>query len=192
MNFQKHPINQLRACLLKAHPDIILEFSRYVHLGYGKTKSRDIFNVEGKYITREWLKEQICSLTSGQELALHSRIIYRGKEFHIPMIDFINANSPEKVFPCLSDVNNQLPADIWFYTSGQSLHGYYFCLLDKEHWYKYLASIGLCNKPHNPDIVDQRWIYHSLDHGFSALRWSHNTVIYKSMPEVVQEVSLSY
>lgn len=192
MNYHSHPISRLRTCLLKEHPDIVLEFSKYIHQGYGKTYSRDIFVIRAKSISDDWLDEQICSLNKGQELALHSRVLYRNREFHIPMIDFINTDSPEKVQPCLINVSKNLPVDIWFYRSGKSLHGYYFCLIDKEHWYRYLGSILLCNQSFKRDIVDQRWVGHSLEHQFSALRWSHNTVIYKSMPEVVELKTANY
>lgn len=183
-----HPIYDVRACLLASQPEMVLEFSRYVHLGYGVTKSRDTFHVKAKNLTEEWLTDQLLNLLEGQELALHSRVRYNGNIYHIPMIDFINVLSIGVVTPKLQDVSTKHSlGSIKLYSSGKSLHGYYLRFISDTKWREYLGSLLLCNPPtkYNEEIIDARWIGHSLEHGFSALRWSLNTSIYKSMPKLV-------
>jgi len=179
-----HPIHSLRAQLLVDKPDLILEFSKYIHLGNGKTRSREIFHITASELTEQWLLENLLLLDDEQELAFHSRVEYNSNVCHIPMVDFVNTTSDLEVNALLKPINDMLSKDIWLCHSGQSLHGYYFELVDNEFWLNYLANLLLCNQSENggKDIVDQRWIAHSLEHRYSALRWSHNTNRYHSMP----------
>jgi hypothetical protein len=179
-----HPIHSLRAQLLHAHPDLVLEFSRYIHLGYGKTLSREVFHATASEVTEEWLDENLSLLESEQELALHSRVIHAERIYHIPMVDFVNVTSEDEVKETIGAIDALFASRIWLYHSGQSLHGYYFQLIDDYRWIEYLGKLLLCNQNEKSekDIVDQRWVAHSLEHRFSALRWSHNSNKYLSMP----------
>lgn len=186
---RSHPLHHLRAGLLQSNPELVLEFSKYIHLGYGKTFSRDIFHIKSKHINEDWLKNQFFTLQEGQELALHSRVEYKGAIYHIPMIDFINTRSTKEVKPLIKPIDEILQTDIWIYCSGQSLHGYYFHLIEHHCWFNYLAKLLLCNrvKKNSKEIIDQRWVAHSLEHKFSALRWSHNTNKYRALPSIAND-----
>jgi hypothetical protein len=185
----RHPIYGLRDFLLQQRAELILEFSRYVHLGLGQTLSRETFHVEARNVDAAWLGEEIRGLSEGQELALHSRVVQNDRVFHIPMVDFAHVDSLKILLIKTQNVRQSLPVDITLYDSGQSMHGYYFCLVDEKDWYKYLGRLLLCDPPFGSDrqIIDSRWIGHSLEHGFSALRWSCNSAIYQSLPQLVDE-----
>lgn len=184
----RHPIHDLRHTLLQHHPELILEFSRYVHLGSGRTLSRETFHIEASNLDDAWLADEIRGLTKGQELAQHSRVVYKDRIHHIPMVDFAEAESTELLLLKMQAVRQSLPVDISLYSSGRSMHGYFFCLIDEKDWYEYLGRLLLCNAPFgsNRQIIDSRWVGHSLEHGFSALRWSCNSAMYQSLPQLVE------
>src|SRR5437588_7190831 len=156
---ERHPIHGLCHFLLQHHPKLILEFSRYVHLGLGRTLSRETFHVEAKNVGTAWLDDEIRGLSEGQELALHSRVVQNDRIFHIPMVDFAHVDSLKILLIKTGIVRQSLPVDIALYDSGQSMHGYYFCLIDEKDWYKYLGRLLLCNPPFNlnDQLVDSRW-----------------------------------
>jgi hypothetical protein len=185
---RNHPIAEFKK-LAEDFPNAYFEFSKYVHLGYGKTKSREHFNVQAKLLNEIWLEEQFYSLKEKEELAFHSRISVGGKVLHIPMIDFINAKSVGEIELEIEHITKKLDSTLFFYHSGQSLHGYYFKLISENKWYEYLGSLLLCNQPSllGYEIVDTRWVGHCLRHGFSALRWSHNSEMYESMPHLIKK-----
>ena len=184
---ERHPIHGLRHFLLQQHTELVLEFSRYVHLGQGRTLSRETFRVEAEDVDDAWLAEEIHSLSQSQELALHSKVVHNDRIYHIPMVDFAHVESPEIMIVKTLAVRQSLPVDIKLYDSGQSMHGYFFCLIDEKDWYTYLGRLLLCNPPFDSkeQLVDSRWVGHSLEHGFSALRWSCNSAIYQSLPQLV-------
>jgi hypothetical protein len=183
----RHPLYDLRHILLQHHPELILEFSRYVHLGLGRTLSRKTFSVEARNVDDAWLADEIRSLSEGQELALHSKVVQKDRIFHIPTVDFAHVDSLKTLLSKTRTVRQSLPVDLTLYDSGLSMHGYFFCLIDETDWYKYLGRLLLCNPPFdsNDQLVDSRWVGHSLEHGFSALRWSCNSGIYQSLPQHV-------
>lgn len=182
-----HPFHFLRNELLNQTGGLVLEFSRYIHLGYGRTLSREIIHVASDELNDSWLQNQLSTLIDKQELALHSKVYLNNNIYHIPMVDFINVSSVEKIAYKLRSLNEKLNSKITLFDSGVSLHGYYYCLINEAQWYKYLGSVLLCNPPPTvgEEIIDSRWIGHSLEHGFSALRWSHNTELYQSIPKAI-------
>lgn len=184
-----HPIYNLEKHLLKKKPNLILEFSRYVYVTYGVTHSRETFHIKSSDIVNGWIDDQINLLSEGQELAFHSRVKINEEDktiYQLPMIDFINTKSNIKITEKISPINKSLNADLFLYESGNSYHGYYFLLLTETDWHKFLGKLLLCNPPArvNGDIVDSRWIGHSLEHGYSALRWSKKTEKYKMIPKL--------
>jgi hypothetical protein len=183
----RHPIHGLHHFLAQQRLEVVLEFSRYVHLGLGKTLSRETFHVEARCVDSAWLAEEIRGLSEGQELALHSRVGHKNRICHIPLVDFANVGSAEMLIARTQSLSQSLPVDIALYSSGRSMHGYYFCLIDEAEWYKYLGRLLLCDPPFGTEeqIIDSRWVGHSLEHGFSALRWSCNSPIYQSLPQLV-------
>lgn len=186
-----HPVDGLRHFLLHQSPELVLEFSRYIHLGLGRTLSREIFEVEARNVSPAWLAEEIRGLSPQQELALHSKVLQKDRIYHIPMVDFANVESINTLLVKTWHLRESLSVDITLYDSGQSMHGYYFCLIGEREWYKYLGRLLLCDPPFGGEeqIIDSRWVGHSLEHGFSALRWSCNSAIYQSPPQLVDIAS---
>jgi hypothetical protein len=186
-DFVNHPIQGLLRAFAHNNIKVVLEFSRYIHLGHGRTLSRDIFHVEAHNLDTKWLVNQIESLSREEELALHSKVLQQGQTYHIPMVDFVHVKSTEGLVDKMLPVSRLLSTDITFYDSGQSMHGYYFCLIGERNWYEYLGRLLLCNSPLAADeqVVDSRWVGHSLEHGFSASRWSCNSGIYGGLPQLV-------
>jgi hypothetical protein len=184
-----HPIDNLCKLLLSHRPKLTLEFSKYISGGYGKTLRRVPFQVDAKDINVNWLLEQESSLEQGEELAIHSRVMYRNREFHIPMIDFIFISALDNLEKELEPAIENLrpPVRLRCYNSGRSIHGYYFFLIAAGEWHEYLGSLLLCNFTNQQQqIVDTRWVGHSLQHGYTALRWTHNSKHYKSLPRLVE------
>lgn len=185
-----HPVDGLRHFLLHQSPELVLEFSKYVHLGHGRTLSREIFQVQARNVSPAWLAEEIRSLSHEQELALHSKVLQNDRTYHIPMVDFAKVESIKGLLVKTQPIRESLSIDITLYNSGQSMHGYYFCLIDENEWHKYLGRLLLCDPPFGGEEqnIDSRWVGHSLEHGFSALRWSCNSAIYQSLPQLVDVV----
>lgn len=183
----EHPVHQIRSELVSRYPGVSLEFSKYVYKEYGVTESREIFHATGDNVGERWLEDQVEQLSDEQELAMHSRIIWKSEVFHLPMIDFINIHTFEDIAPRIETVNEFLDESIYVYNSGNSFHGYYFCLINDKRWHEFLGKCLLRNSPRmSPSqIIDPRWIGHSLEHGFSALRWSKNTNRHRSIPHLV-------
>jgi len=182
-----HPVDGLRHFLLQQSAELVLEFSKYVHIGHGRTLSREIFHVEARHVSPAWLAEEIRGLSRQQELALHSKVLQKDRIYHLPMVDFAQVESIKTLLVKTQHLRESLSVDITLYDSGQSMHGYYFCLVDEKEWYKYLGRLLLCDPPFGAEeqIIDSRWVGHSLEHGFSALRWSCNSPIYQSLPHLV-------
>lgn len=183
----EHPVHQIKSELVSRYPGVSLEFSKYVYKEYGVTESREVFHATGDKIGERWLEDQVEQLNGEQELAMHSKIIWKSVVFHIPMIDFINIHTFEDIAPRIETVNEFLEENISVYNSGNSFHGYYFCLINDKRWHEFLGKCLLSNSPRvSPSqIIDPRWIGHSLEHGFSALRWSKNTNRHRSIPYLI-------
>ena len=144
--------------------------------------------VDCKRVDRPWLQEQMSSLGNQQELAIHSRVkLTHGKVRHIPIIDFTNVLSADVAIHRMTYITNMLGVPLNLYRSGNSLHGYYHALISKRDWYDYLGSLLLCNLPDKiaEDVIDSRWVGHSLRQRYSALRWSKHTDTYKEIPTQV-------
>ena len=184
---QSHPLTTILAIQAANHllsPEF--EYSVYVPGPPGTTLERTINTIPGKDIEDTWLKEVIESLDENEEVAWHSRVYVNGEIYHIPMIDFsVQFIAREEILPRIDDVKAIL------YNSGRSIHAYYPTLLTDEKWHKFLGQVLLLN-PSGSDtghIVDCRWIGHSLEHGFSALRWTQNTSRYLTIPSLIECVA---
>lgn len=182
---RNHPITRLCNWLQEEYPDATLEFSRYVYKQYGRTESREVFRSAVRDVSSDWLKQETQCLADSQELAIHSRIwLANGQVRHIPMIDFANTQSPVQAANRTRYITNSFGKPIDLYLSGNSLHGYYYQLISTKAWYNFLGSLLLCNLPNkiDEDVIDARWIGHSLKHRFSALRWTRHSNTYKRIP----------
>jgi hypothetical protein len=155
--------------------------------GSGKTFRRVIQEI--KAISIESLSAAVKSVPANHELALNSRIISGGKLFHMGFIDFSCDTVDDYFYSAIEKLKTQYQHKLWILDSGRSFHGYQDVLLSERQWYDYLGCLLLLNdyKISNREIVDSRWIGHSLRQGFSALRITRNTEAYKRSPSV-QEI----
>jgi|GEM_PF-3118628 len=185
------PISKLiRFTCFKSKIPIIIYYSKYVNgeVGLGNTKSREINAVTD---IKPLFKEFECllkNLKSDEEMAIHSLVESNGNKYHIPQVDFsIPTNSD--IFESMSKLQNDFNFDVYIFKSGRSYHAYFDGLLNEEDWKKFLGKLILLNKPQmNIDIIDIRWVGHSLTNGFSALRLSKNTPLYLSYPEYLAKI----
>jgi hypothetical protein len=187
-----HPLWKLRSELSDHWPVLSLEFSRYIYREFGVTEYRNTFQITADQVQDGWLSTQLTTLESEEELAFHSRVNLKGTKLHIPMIDFVNVAPWQEIQTRLQHISDKIGRNIWLYSSGRSLHGYYFVLMDEPSWYRFLGELLLCNSRDRfpAELVDSRWVGHSLVHGFSALRWSQNTRRHSSLPYLVNAENL--
>lgn len=109
---------------------------------------------------------------SNSELCVRSKTQYG----HIPMIDF---KTPDlsKVIYCMSNLESKfggkIDIDGHIYLSGNSYHFYGNKIMDQEEWIYFLGELLLYDE--FKEVIDIRWIGHSLKSGMCALRVSNNT-----------------
>jgi hypothetical protein len=95
------------------------------------------------------------------ELCVRSRV----GGMHIPMIDFVGRD-----LDSIRSFVNGFCMPYFIFDSGNSYH-YYGCdLYNQREWLGFIGEL-LLNKD---QIVDVRWIGHSLKSGHTSLRLSHN------------------
>jgi hypothetical protein len=177
---RQHPFYSVTDYLKHTSQDLTLEFSKYMQREKGRTERRIFLRQAFKNVTHEWLGTVLATLERDEELAFHSRIYRHGKQFHLPLVDFRVRMSPKDARELVCANCNLEQSRMHVYDSGRSLHAYYFKLMRRDEWLKYLGDLLLLN--YQVECVDSRWVGHSLRNGFSALRWSCNTPRYESMP----------
>lgn len=183
------PLGFIYELVNKFHNDIDeIEFSKYVSGGQGITLSREILKLSKTNLLQS-INEKMLTLKSDEELAIHSIIYRQKKQFCIPIIDFS--------FPVLNEVSTKLcqrvydhfKAPLFLYHSGHSYHGYILKIIKPKQWYTFLGMLLLLNSPKHPyENIDSRWIGHSLENGFSALRLTLNSQFYFKRPEFVMKI----
>jgi len=165
--------------------DANFTFSKYVYTPDSLFDEREFLSFSGEDLTDEQINREIASLRPNQELAMHSNVRIKGKNLHIPMIDFsIEDTVDGEVFDRMS---RYLPKTIMLnmavYASGRSFHAYSTTLLGPKEWFDFMGRLLLINPRNQPDIVDSRWVGHRLIGGFGSLRWSNNSGQYLGLPE---------
>jgi len=172
-------------CFKRVHYDTItFYFSLYKNgvPGSGKSSFRSISTVQVHENKTSNLPIKIIS--SDYELAFNSLVKIDKRSFHLPLIDF-NYHSFDEIFKsALNEIKEKYPGKIYIFYSGRSFHGYHDILLSENHWKQYLGDLLLLNKTYaTEEIVDSRWIGHSLKQGFSSLRITYNTKAYLMKPK---------
>jgi len=164
--------------------DAIFSLSKYVYVPDSLFDQREYLAIPAEDFSEARINDEIASLRSDQELALHSTVRIKGKKYHIPMIDFSIEKSVERnVFDRMSRyLPKSLMLNMAMYTSGRSFHAYSTTLLGSKDWYDFMGRLLLVNPCRQPDIVDTRWIGHRLIGGFGSLRWSNNSRQYLGLP----------
>lgn len=172
---------------LNKKQNLMFNFSKYKYVKDSLLDEREHISVAAHDLNDYWLTEQLKSLRTNQELAIHSNVLIGNKTFHIPMIDF--AFRGEMAGKILDRMRYLLPKKVMLnlaiYKSGRSYHAYSNTLITPKEWKEFMGRLLLINMPHCPDIIDSRWVGHRLIGGYSSLRWSNNTRQYFGMPERV-------
>lgn len=179
---ENHPFQFVQQ--LFSRNDAHFTFSKYVYTPDSLFDEREFLTLSGDVLTEERVSREIATLRPDQELAMHSNVRIKGKNLHIPMIDFSIEDSVDgEVFDRMS---RYLPKAIMLnmavYTSGRSFHAYSTTLLGTKEWFDFMGRLLLINPHNQPDIVDSRWIGHRLIGGFGSLRWSNNSGQYLGLP----------
>lgn len=171
----------LKFSSLRGSSDLIFQYSKYINgePGSGKTKSRQTYELAKIQDFSVSFEQEIQSLKIDEELAIHSIIRRSGSKFHLPLIDFYEVTENE-LFTALCNLQEDFNYDIYLFKSGRSFHGYIDTLFTNEEWFKFLGKLLLLNR--TSQIVDSLWVGHSLVNGYSSLRLSCNTSLYKSYP----------
>lgn len=176
-----------------SNKEALLQFSRYIYKSDSLFDEREIFDVASKDVTREWVDEILKSLETGHELAFHSRVLIKGKTYHLPMIDFscegsLSTNVIDRI---RTFIPKKMFVKLNYFKSGRSYHAYSTTLLTPKEWTHFMGRLLLVNPKIGNEIVDSRWIGHRLIGGYSSLRWSNNTGQYLAMPSKINHVSPS-
>lgn len=182
---ERHPFHFLKPLFKKNNA--IFSLSKYVYTPDSLFDERECLVISGADFSETRINQEIVSLRSNQELALHSKVIIKGKTFHIPMIDFsIEELAGDDVFDRMSRyLPKSLMLNMAVYASGKSFHAYSTTLLGPKDWIEFMGRLLLVNPHNQPDIVDARWIGHRLIGGFGSLRWSNSSGLYFGLPSRV-------
>ncbi|WP_151725863.1 primase 1D-like protein [Acinetobacter radioresistens] len=160
--------------------------SKYTYLPDSLSDDRIINTISGEDFSIDYVNSILKSLNEDQELAFHSLVKTKSRKiYHIPMIDFSTSRLDREVYYRLKNfIDYKILSDMTFYSTGNSFHAYSSKLLTHKEWLKFMGSLLLVN-PSNSSlkIIDNRWIGHRIMSGFSSLRWSNNSGIYKTLPK---------
>ena len=168
--------------------DGVCHFSKYIYTPDSLFDQREYLEVHSREISVRWLESVLAGLGKDEELAFHSTFVFRGRTWHVPMIDF--AAEPQVVLGAVDRLRMFLPRHVYqslaLFGSGRSLHGYSTTLLSPKEWLELKGRLLLANVRGAPELTDTRWIGHRLLGGFSSLRWSWNTQQYVAAPRRIQ------
>lgn len=173
--------------MLFSKEDTQFEFSKYVYRADSLFDEREIFSISGSELTTEWVENEVATLGPDQELALHSRFKIKNRTYHIPMIDF-SADSPPigRTFDRLQYfLPKHVILNLGIYSSGRSYHAYSTATLQPKEWLEFMGRLLLVNERNGKEVIDTRWIGHRLIGGYSSLRWTNNTGLYKGEPSKI-------
>jgi hypothetical protein len=179
--------------------DLLLTFSRYQVGPPGDQESRPRTLIQSSIaaIDRVWLQDQLDELDLDEELALHSSVRWRGRAYHIGMIDYegvgpvqgVERIGEEVFLPALRHSARRSAASVFTFETGHSFHQYCDVLLKREDWIRNLGDLLIA--PEDPGVhADYRWIGHALRKGYAALRWSGETNRYVKTPTLVRTMEL--
>jgi hypothetical protein len=70
---EAHPYALVNQIVAANEPDCILTFSRYKYVAQSPVDAREVFEVPGAIVTREWAQDAVSTLAEGVEIALHPR-----------------------------------------------------------------------------------------------------------------------
>jgi hypothetical protein len=185
-DLEAHPILLVRKLESLYGGRLALSFSRYVYLKQAIADQREVFWINARDVTNDWLISTLRTLQPGQELALNSTVQIEGHSYHLPMIDFLGF-SADHYDILRQSFDEGFVNDLLFFNSGRSFHAYGVEPQTFHAWVQFMGRLLLCNLPKLAPVVDQRWIGHRLLGGYAALRWSKNTECYRQYPVFVHD-----
>ncbi len=178
-----HPIDVVSILRNNYGDSLTLEFSRYAYKPQTIFDERTVFDVPISEVSSAWLEKEIGSLLPNWELAFNSRVKdWRGRTFHVPMIDFIGKYALGSYSNFEGVLGAHIAKRMMFFDSGRSFHSYAPMLIKPGEWVNFMGRLLLLNLPQGPLITDARWVGHRLMGGFSALRWSNHSGAYLRLP----------
>jgi hypothetical protein len=165
----------------------VFHLSKYTYKADSLFDERDCLSVHSDTFTENWVAQTITSLSSNQELAIHSNVIIKGRTWHIPMIDF--AAEMEISRQTIDRLRQFLPRSVFlnmaFFASGRSFHAYSTALLSPKEWHGFMGRLLLITPARGTELIDSRWVGHRLIGGFCSLRWSNNSGLYRGEPRLI-------
>jgi hypothetical protein len=184
---ERHPILILRALQKQYGNSLIVTLSRYAYVPQSKNDYRRTFQLPISEIKDQRLNHWFRLLTRGRDIALHSKVLWQKRIFHIPMIDFIGRPEINELDALrkFAFVPRKVMRSLYLFDSGRSFHGYSTTLLSGSEWRDFMAGLLLANLPNTPPIIDWRWIGHRLRSDFASLRWSCNSEYYTQLPTLI-------
>ena len=182
---QGHPYHFLSELL--GQSDAVVFLSKYIYTPDTLFDERDYLSIGGPDFSEIRIAQELSTLRSDQELALHSKLQIKNRNWHIPMIDFsISDSASNIIFDRLSRfLPKQIMLNMALYASGRSVHAYSMTLLSQKEWFQFMGRLLLVNPRDQIAIVDARWIGHRIIGGFASLRWSNNSGKYLGLPSRV-------
>lgn len=187
----EHPYWHVRALAESCRDEVqSFQFSYYEYVPQSLSDLRAPFTLSSsELLDASRIADIIAATPGGKELAIHSAVSMRdGTEMHIPMVDMATGSLAqlEKLRPFLGE--SLFLAFKWF-RSGRAFHGYAATLVSNRKWASLMGTLLLANQKGLSPTVDPRWIGHRLIAGYSALRWTRNTVHYIEVPRAVDSGS---
>lgn len=173
--------------IIKLYGYLTFKFSKYTHIPQSTDEmaNREIVCLDAKEVNKNL--DKLFQLSQKQELCFHSTVKFHSSEVkQIPMIDFLGRDLDRIQVRLKNVLETNIYKNIYIFDSGKSYHGYSTSLLTQQEWIYFMGSLLLSNLPNEEQIVDTRWIGHSLRIGESGLRWSHNTSFYGKLPTLIR------
>ena len=181
-----HPYWFVRSAVEKMPEVRRLNFSFYVYKPRTIDDSRTEFSVGvTEFLSTQYMEKLLISVPKDSEMAFHSVFeTVDGDRKHLPLIDM---STPSLAH--LEKLREFLGAEFfgtfgWF-SSGRSFHGYSSISVSEIDWIRFMGLLLLANQRDLKSTVDPRWIGHRLLAGYSALRWTKNTIYYFKQPKKV-------
>lgn len=132
---------------------------------------------------RNWLAEQVAA---GDDVVITNQIKSSLSVMYVPMLDF---DFEPPIFDRKIEMHRtkllSLGIDLEkfkFYLTGRSFHAYGQELLNAQGHANFLAKALLLEE----DVVDARWVGHSLMRGFGSLRWTATSRHYSQVPALCE------
>lgn len=162
---------------------VYLSFYRYRPQSLIDERSSFIFDRE-TFLSAANFAAFLNRCPPGFEAAFHSLVAcLDGQPRHLPLVD-MSTESASDLVAVNSFLHDENFYGFSWFESGRSFHGYGGRLITHNEWIQFMGKLLLCNPKDRDPLVDPRWIGHRLIGGYAALRWTHNTDQYLSLPKL--------